>query len=143
MAGQGVMFLLNSFRPLTLDEMNEEDLKNLATVVRQDPEMTQEFVRDKLLKGEMIPWRVEGSRGNAILMLEIKQKRTEKVLYVWYLSGKGIVGNGHYILDTLEAIAKLNNCVAVEAFTSLRFGKYLSRPEGGFKIKHVFVRKEL
>ena len=123
--------------------MNDEDMLNIAKVVRQDPEMTQAFVHDKLVKGDMIPWRVESDRGSAILLLEVKQKRTEKVLYIWYLSGIGVLGHGHYILDTLEAIAKLNDCVAIEAFTSLRYGKYLSRPEGGFKIKHVFVRKEL
>ena len=135
--------MLSSFKQLSLDEMTSEDMMNLAAVVKQDPEVSNAFVHDKLVKGDMIPWRVETNKGNSIVVVEIKQKNKEKVLYVWYLSGKGVVGHGHYILDTLEAFARLNECKAVEAFTSLRWGQYLSRPEGGFKIKHVFVRKEL
>ena len=118
-------------------------MTNLSKVIKLDPEMDEEFVNQQLNLGKMIPWRVETSRGNAIILYEVKQKKKEKVLYVWYMSGKGVVGNGKYILDTLEAIAKLNDCEAIEAFTSLCWGKWLSRPEGGFKIKHVFVRKEL
>ena len=135
--------MLTSFKQLGLEEMTKEDMINLANVVKQDPEVEDAFVHDKLVQGSMIPWRAETSRGNSIVVVEIKQKRKEKVLYVWYLSGKGVVGHGHYILDTLEAFARLNDCKAIEAFTSLRWGQYLSRDDGGFKIKHVFVRKEL
>lgn len=135
--------MLTSFKQLTLDEMTKEDMDNLAVVLRQDPEVESQFVHDKLLNGSMIPWRAETNKGNSLVVVEIKQKRKEKVLYVWYLSGKGVVGHGHYILDTLEAFARLNDCVAIEAFASLRWAKYLSRDDGGFKIKHVFVRKEL
>lgn len=116
-------------------------MKNLANVVLMEPEMDDQFVHQKLASGEMIPFRAESDRGNAILTIEIKQKKTEKVLYVWYLSGKGIVGNGQHILDTLVALGKLNECVAIEAFASPGWGKYLTR--AGFNIEHVFVRKEL
>jgi len=135
--------LLTSFKRLDLDEITKEDLLALANVVKQDSEMDEGFVHNKLVNRSMIPWRVETDRGNTIVVVEIKQKKTEKILYIWYLSGKGVVGHGHYILDTLEAFARLHDCVAIEAFASLRWGKYLSRPDGGFNIKHVFVRKEL
>jgi len=135
--------MLSSFRQLRLEEMNDEDLKNLARVVQMDADMNPQFVHDKLVNGEMVPWRAESPKGNSLVVMEIKQKKEERVLYVWYLSGRGVVGNGHYILDTICAFAKLHNCQAVEALTSLRFAKYLSRPEGGFDIKHTFVRKEI
>jgi len=135
--------MLTSFKRISLDEMNAEDMKNLADVVQMDKEVQPQFVHDKLTAGEMIPWRAESSRGNSIVVMEVKQKSTERVLYVWYLSGKGILGHGRYILDTITEFAKLHNCAAIEAFASLRWGKYLSRPEAGFEIKHVFIRKEL
>jgi len=135
--------MLTSFRQILLDEMNEEDLKNLAEVSMSDPETEPEFVYDKLSRGEMVPWRAETSQGNSILLLEVRQKKTERILYVWYLAGKGVIGNGKYILDTIVEFAKLHNCDAIETLTSLSLGQYLSRPEAGFKIKHVFVRKEL
>ena len=135
--------MLTSFKQILLDEMNEEDMENLASVVQLDKEVAPQFVHDKLMSGEMIPWRAESTRGNSLVVMEIKQKKNERTMYVWYLSGKGIVGHGKYILETIVEFAKLHNCDAVEAFTSLRWGKYLSRPEGGFEIKHVFVRKEL
>ncbi len=135
--------MLNSFRQILLDEMNEEDMKNLAAVVQLDSEMNPQFVHDKLMNGEMVPWRAESDKGNSLVIMEVKQKNTERILYVWYLSGKGVYGNGHYILDTITEFAKLHNCQAVEALTNLRFAKYLSRPEGGFEIKHAFVRKEI
>ena len=135
--------MLSSFKRIDPDEMTEEDMANLARVVQMDPEVEEQFVHDKLVDGTMIPWRVETSRGNVLIVVEFKQKRKEKVLYVWYLSGKGVYGHSVYILHTLEEFAKLNDCVAIEAFASLRWAKYLSRPEGGFEIKHAFVRKEL
>ncbi len=140
---QDLTLTLSSFRQILLDEMTKEDMDNLAKVVELDSEMNPQFVHDKLMNGEMVPWRAEGSTGTSIVVMEVKQKAKERVLYVWYLSGKGIVGNGHYILDTIIEFAKLHNCAAVEALTNLRFAKYLSRPEGGFKIKHAFVRKEV
>ncbi len=133
--------MLNNFRKLGLEDLTEEDLTNLANVVSQDSEMTSKFVFAKLAKNEMQPWRVETDRGNTLLVFEIKQKMKEKVLYIWYISGRGLLGNGQYVLDTLIEIGRINECSAIETFTHHRYAKYLTR--AGFKIVHTFVRKEI
>jgi hypothetical protein len=124
--------------------MTEEDLELLAEVVTtEDPEMDPRRVYGMLATQQMVPWRVETKKGNCILCTEVKNKIHEKTLYVWYLCGKGIVGNGKYILSTLEAYGKLQGCSAIEALAMDGWAKYLTRPEGGFKVEHVFLKKEL
>jgi hypothetical protein len=122
--------------------MTKEDLDSLAEVVKLDPEMDSQFVYSKLALGEMLPWRIETDKGNTILVAEVKQKKQSKVLYVWYLSGKGLIGHAKYVMDTLVEYAKLHDCVAIEALMhDMRLAKYFGR--GNFDIKHVFVRKEI
>ncbi len=138
------MSSLTSFKQIPLDEMTKEDLGLLAKVVSlEDPGMDPDQIYSMLASGQMVPWRVETKKGNSILCTEVKNKRHEKTLYVWYLCGKGIVGNGKYILDTLEAYGKLMGCSAIEALAMKGWAKYLTRPEGGFKVEHVFLKKEL
>ncbi len=142
--GLALMSSLTSFKQLSLDEMTQEDLDLLATVVTtEDPEMDPKRIYGMLASGQMTPWRIESKRGNCILCTEIKNKIHERTLYVWYLCGKGIVGNGVYILDTLEAYGKLMGCSAIEALAMDGWAKYLTRPEGGFKVEHVFLKKEI
>jgi len=134
--------LLTRFKQLTLDEMTQEDLDYLADVVSHDPEMDPSFIYKKMAHGEMIPWRLETTRGNSIVLTEVKHKRFEKTLYVWYLSGKGFVGHAQYMLDTFEEYCKLNGCTAIEALMEdQRLANYFKR--GKFNIKHVFVRREV
>lgn len=133
--------MLNSFRQILLDEMNEEDLKNLADVAMMDPEMDAEYVYSKLATGEMLPWRLETDKGNSILVVEVKQKKKIRSLYVWYASGKGLVGNGSYVTEVLVEFAKLNNCTSLEAVTTPAYARYLAKV--GFEIEHVFIKKEL
>lgn len=121
--------------------MTKEDLDNLANVVQLDPEVESQFVYGKLARGEMVPWRVETDKGNTILIVEVKQKKQERTLYVWFVGGEGFVGSGRFVLDTLVEYAKLHNCTAVESLTSPQFARYLKRV--GFSTKHCFVKKEI
>ena len=133
--------MLNSFRQLTLDELNKEDLEGIAKIIDRDPETDPQFIYNKLSSGAIVPWRLETSKGNTILTIEVRDRKKERVLYIWCAAGSGLVGNGHYVVDTLAAFAKLNNCVALEAVAAPGFAKYLGR--AGFEPTHVFVRKEL
>ena len=133
--------MLTSFRQVSLDELTKEDLDNLAVVVNLDPEMEPQFVYNKLACGEMLPWKLETPKGNTLITVEIKQKKHERTLYVWTAGGTGLIGNAKYITETLVEFAKLNNCTALEALTTPAFAKYMGRVD--FKIKHVFVKKEL
>lgn len=121
--------------------MNEEDLRSLADVVQLDPEVESQFVYGKLARGEMVPWRVETDKGRTIIVVEVKQKKQERTLYVWFVGGRGFVGNGRFVLDTLVEYAKLHNCTALESLTSPQYARYLERV--GFKTKHCFVKKEI
>lgn len=135
------MSTLNSFRQILLDEITQEDLDNLADVATLDANVDPQFVYKKLARGEMLPWRVETSKGNGFLVLEIQQKPTERTLYVWYVSGKGMLGHIKYITETLVEVAKMYNCDSIEALTTESFAKYLGRVD--FRLKHCFIRKEL
>lgn len=121
--------------------MTKEDLDNLASVAVTDPEMDEQFIYGKLATGETMPWRIETDKGNTILLIEIKQRKQERVLFVPYLAGKGFVGNGKFVIDTLVEFAKLHNCTVIESQPTVQFAKYLKCV--GFKIERCIVRKEI
>ncbi|KKN65229.1 hypothetical protein LCGC14_0484050 [marine sediment metagenome] len=133
--------MLNSFRQLTLDELTEEDLKGIAKVVDLDPETEPQFVYNKLSEGEMVPWRLETTDGNVIITVEIRSRKKDRVLYIWFAAGKGLIKHGKFAFDTLEEFARLNNCAAMETVTIPKFADYALGLGG--KITHIFVRKEL
>lgn len=133
--------MLTSFRQLILDELTEEDLKGIAIVVDQDPDTDPQGVYDKLASGMMVPWRLETPKGNVIITVEIRDRKRDRVLYVWFAAGNGLLGNGKYVTETLMEFAKLNNCTSLETVTSPLLAKYFSKM--GFKPTHVFVSKEL
>jgi len=139
--GQDLTSMLNSFRQLTLDELNEEDLKGIALVVDQDPETEPEFVYNKLSSGAMVPWRLETTDGNVIVTVEIRDRKIGRVLFIWFVAGKGLFKNVKYVTETLVEFARLNNCTALETITLPIFAERME--ELGGKITHITVKKEL
>jgi len=135
--------MLISFNQITLDQMNEEDMQHLAEIILLDPNMEEQYIYDKLATGAAVPWRLVTDKGTGIMLLEVRDRRTERTLNIFFVAGEGIHGSVLYILDTVIEFAKLHNCTAVDAFTKPCIGKYLCRPETGFETTHYHVRKEL
>jgi hypothetical protein len=130
-----------SFRQLRLDELNKEDLEGIALVVDQDPETEPQFVYNKLSEGEMVPWRLETPDGNVIVAVEVRNRKKDRVLFVWFVAGKGLFKNVRYVMETLIEFAKLNNCTALETITLPIFAERME--ELGGKVTHITVKKEL
>jgi hypothetical protein len=130
-----------SFRQLRLDELNKEDLEGIALVVDQDPETEPQFVYNKLSEGEMVPWRLETPDGNVIVSVEVRNRKKDRVLFVWFVAGKGLFKNVRYVMETLIEFAKLNNCTALETITLPIFAERME--ELGGKVTHITVKKEL
>ena len=133
--------MLISFKQLLLDEMTKEDLDYLASAAMMDPDMDEQIVYGRMAVGELLPWRVETDKGNSLILLEIKQRKQDRILFVLYVAGKGFVGNGKFVIETLVEFAKLHNCTAIESQTNMQLAKYLKCV--GFKIERCTIRKEI
>jgi hypothetical protein len=131
-----------SFRQLSLDELNDEDLAGIRKVVDLDPQTEPQEVYDKLSLGLMFPWRLEAPEGNTILAVEVRDIKQDRILYIWIAAGKGLSKHDKYVVETLEEFARLNNCTALECVTApYLYEKFLAKL--GARVTHVYCRKEI
>ncbi len=126
---------------IELEDFTQEDINNLQLALKTDPAGNPELVYTKLSTGKAIPWRYSTPKGNILLILEENQDKKEKYIFVWYMGGKGMLGNAQYAVDALVEYAKIRECKSVRSFSIPVIAKYLKRFD--FIPQMVALRKEI
>lgn len=126
---------------IDLDDMTEEDMENIKLALNVDPGGDPKQVYNKLASGKAIPWRYSTPLGNTILLIEESEDKKEKYLYVWYMGGKGMVGNTQYFIDVLTEYGRRIGCKSIRSASTPRIAKYMKRFD--FVPQLVQMRKEI
>ena len=132
---------IRNFSPVPLDQLTEEDMKCLLRSVELDKDCNFDEVREQILSGNAVPWRYVTPGGTSLLLIQEKENKDEKYLYIWHMGGEGMLGHASFAVESLVSYAKLRGCKSLKSSSIPTAARYLKR--FGFKPEMISLRKEI
>ncbi len=130
-----------SFNMIQLQDLRKKDLEILKMGIKRS-KLSADFIRDIILDGKAIMWRLEADDGFAIVLTQERFDDGEMELFIPLVAGKAPLVYKQYLMDTLMSFARLRGLKRVTAVESPAVYRIMGKPLG-FSVKRYYISKEI
>jgi hypothetical protein len=126
---------------IQLQDLKAQDFKNLKMGVER-AKLSPEFVRDIILDGKAIMWRLEADDATGIVLTQERLDDGDMELFIPLVAGKAAFACKQHLLETLTEFARIRGLKRITAVESPAVFRIMGKPLG-FSIKRHYISKEI